>query len=96
MRMFTIMMTVILLAIIFWFLAFQCMGNDQFRVQLSPVSRAPAEDADPLALLNQAVDDGVASIQNAKFGLDNYRVLIFSVQHRWKMAKRKNPAGGPD
>jgi phage shock protein A len=40
------------------------------------------DDADPLAMLNQAVDDGVASIQNAKIGLDNYRVLIQSVQRQ--------------
>jgi phage shock protein A len=40
------------------------------------------EEADPLALLNQAVDDGVASIQNAKKGLENYRVLILSVQRQ--------------
>jgi phage shock protein A len=40
------------------------------------------EEADPLALLNQAVDEGVASIQNAKKGLDNYRVLILSVQRQ--------------
>ena len=40
------------------------------------------EEADPLALLNQAVDDGVASIQNAKKGLENYRALIFSVQRQ--------------
>jgi phage shock protein A len=40
------------------------------------------EEADPLALLNQAVDDGVASILNAKTGLDNYRVLILSVQRQ--------------
>jgi phage shock protein A len=40
------------------------------------------EEADPLALLNQAVDDGVASIQNAKKGLENYRALILSVQRQ--------------
>lgn len=39
-------------------------------------------EADPLALLNQAVDDGVASIQNAKKGLENYRTLILSVQRQ--------------
>ena len=35
-----------------------------------------------MALLNQAVDDGVASIQNAKKGLENYRTLILSVQRQ--------------
>jgi phage shock protein A len=40
------------------------------------------EEADPLALLNQAVNDGVASIQNAKKGLENYRALILSVQRQ--------------
>lgn len=40
------------------------------------------EEADPLALLHQAVDDGVASIQNAKKGLENYRALILSVQRQ--------------
>jgi phage shock protein A len=44
--------------------------------------RRRCEDADPLALLNQAVDDGVASIQNAKKGLENYRGLILSVQRQ--------------
>jgi phage shock protein A len=41
-----------------------------------------AEEADPLALLNQAVDDGVTSIQNSKRGLENYRALILSVQRQ--------------
>jgi len=44
--------------------------------------RAEAEDVDPLDLLNQAVEDGVASIQNAKKGLENYRELILSVQRQ--------------
>jgi phage shock protein A len=40
------------------------------------------EEADPLVFLNQAVDDGVASIQNAKKGLEDYRALILSVQRQ--------------
>jgi phage shock protein A len=41
-----------------------------------------AEEIDPLALLDQAVEDGVASIQSAKKGLENYRELIISVQRQ--------------
>jgi phage shock protein A len=40
------------------------------------------KEADPLALLNQAVDDGVASIGSAKKGLEDYRALILSVQRQ--------------
>ena len=47
------------------------------------------EEADPLALLNQAVDDGVASIQNAKKGLENYRVLILSVQRQVESGEKE-------
>jgi phage shock protein A len=47
------------------------------------------DDADPLAMLNQAVDDGVASIQNAKIGLDNYRVLIQSVQRQVESGEKE-------
>jgi phage shock protein A len=47
------------------------------------------EDADPLVFLNQAVDDGVASIQNAKKGLENYRELISSVQRQVESGDRE-------
>jgi phage shock protein A len=49
--------------------------------QANKLGHTPGE-ADPLALLHQAVDDGVASIQNAKKGLENYRALISSVQRQ--------------
>jgi phage shock protein A len=41
-----------------------------------------AEQADPLALLQQAVDDGVANIQQAKKGLEDCRALVLSVQRQ--------------
>ena len=48
-----------------------------------------AEEADPLALLNQAVDDGVTSIQNSKKGLENYRALILTVQRQVESGERE-------
>jgi phage shock protein A len=51
------------------------------RAQVGKLGRM-AEEADPLALLNQAVEDGVTSIQNAMKGLENYRALILSVQRQ--------------
>jgi phage shock protein A len=51
------------------------------RAQVGKLGRM-AEEADPLALLNQAVEDGVNSIQNSKKGLENYRALILSVQRQ--------------
>jgi phage shock protein A len=41
-----------------------------------------AEQADPMALLRQAVDDGVANIQQAKKGLEDCRALVRSVQRQ--------------
>jgi phage shock protein A len=82
-RMFTIIVTLMLLAII----ALVCCipivlgASKAGAAQVHKLGRR-ADEADPLALLNQAVDDGVASIQNAKTGLDNYRVLILSVQRQ--------------
>jgi phage shock protein A len=40
-------------------------------------------------LLNQAVDDGVTSIQNAKKGLENYRTLILSVQRQVESGEKE-------
>ena len=48
-----------------------------------------AEEADPLALLNQAVEDGVTSIQNSKKGLENYRALILSVQRQVESGEKE-------
>ena len=42
-----------------------------------------------MALLNQAVEEGVASIQNAKKGLENYRVLILSVQRQVESGEKE-------
>ena len=66
-----------------WRLDRRCLPSleDVARPQANKSSRR-LDEADPLALLNQAVDDGVASIQNAKKGLENYRVLILSVQRQ--------------
>jgi phage shock protein A len=50
---------------------------------------APAEELDPLALLTEAVNDGVASIHNAKKGLENYRELISSVQGQVEAGERE-------
>ena len=81
--MVTIEVTVILLAIIALALCIPAVlkGSNAGSAQAHKLGRR-TEEADPLALLNQAVDDGVASIQNAKIGLDNYRVLIQSVQRQ--------------
>jgi phage shock protein A len=51
------------------------------RAQAGKLGRA-AEAADPLALINQAVDDGVNSIQHAKEGLENCQTLVMSVQRQ--------------
>ena len=58
------------------------------RAQVGKLGRM-AEEADPLALLNQAVEDGVASIQNAKKGLENYRALILSVQRQVESGEKE-------
>lgn len=47
------------------------------------------EGADPLALLNQAVEDGVTSIQNAKKGLEHYGGLISSVQRQVESGEKE-------
>lgn len=81
--MVTIWVTIILLAIILLLFSIPSVlkTSSAGSAQLHKSGRR-LEEADPLALLNQAVDDGVASIQNAKIGLDNYRVLILSVQRQ--------------
>ncbi len=81
--MLTILVTLILLAIIFMVFTIPLLlkASSAASAQTHKLGRQP-EEADPLALLNQAVDDGVASIQSAKIGLDNYRVLILSVQRQ--------------
>ena len=58
------------------------------RAQVGKLGRM-AEEADPLALLNQAVDDGVTSIQNSKKGLENYRALILSVQRQVESGEKE-------
>jgi phage shock protein A len=58
------------------------------RAQVGKLSRM-AEEADPLALLNQAVEDGVTSIQNSKKGLENYRALILSVQRQVESGEKE-------
>ena len=81
--MFTVLITLILLAVVLAIVnlpsLIRTISDDSSSANRS--SRRPKE-ADPLALLNQAVDEGVASIQNAKKGLENYRVLIQSVQRQ--------------
>jgi phage shock protein A len=58
------------------------------RAQVGKLGRM-AEEADPLALLNQAVEDGVTSIQNSKKGLENYRALILSVQRQVESGEKE-------
>lgn len=81
--MITIEITIIILAVIGVVFGLPALVKllSAGSAQARKITRRP-DDADPLALLNQAVDDGVASIQNAKTGLDNYRVLILSVQRQ--------------
>jgi phage shock protein A len=82
--MFTIIFTLIILAIVLAIVNIPSLIGilraEDVRANRTTSSRL--DEADPLALLNQAVDDGVASIQNAKTGLENYRVLILSVQRQ--------------
>ncbi len=58
------------------------------RAQVGKLGRL-AEEADPLALLNQAVEDGVNSIQTSKKGLENYRALILSVQRQVESGEKE-------
>lgn len=60
------------------------------RAQVGKVGRM-AEEADPLAMLNQSVEDGVASIQSSKKGLENYRALILSVQRQVESGEKEKP-----
>jgi phage shock protein A len=81
--MFTIVITLILLALVLAIVNIPSLiGMLRAEDVRANKSGRRLDEADPLALLNQAVDDGVASIQNAKTGLDNYRVLIQSVQRQ--------------
>lgn len=59
------------------------------RAQVGKLGRM-AEEADPLALLNQAVEDGVSSIQTSKKGLENYRALILSVQRQVESGEKEH------
>jgi phage shock protein A len=88
--MLTALATVILLLIILLVLTIPSLlkTSSAELAQLHKSGRR-VEEADPLALLNQAVDDGVASIQNAKIGLDNYRVLILSVQRQVESGEKE-------
>ena len=81
--MLTILITLILLAILLAIVNIPALirTGGAGSAQTGRIGRR-LEEADPLALLNQAVDDGVASIQNAKKGLENYRTLILSVQRQ--------------
>ena len=63
--------------------------NRQALLRILGVGRAQAgklgrwaEQADPMALLQQAVDDGVANIQHAKKGLEDCRALVLSVERQ--------------
>jgi len=47
------------------------------------------EPADPMALLRQIVDDGVASIHAAKNGLEDCRALLRSVQRQVESGERE-------
>jgi len=76
---------------------FLAVVNRQALAKIFGAGRAQAgklgrivEEADPLAMLNQAVDDGVTSIQNAKKGLENYRTLILSVQRQVENGEKEN------
>jgi phage shock protein A len=51
------------------------------RAQVGKLGRA-VEESDPLSLLNQAVDDGVTSIQQAQRGLEQCASLVRSVQRQ--------------
>jgi phage shock protein A len=88
--MFTIIVTLIVLAILFLAFTIPVLVKASLAgsAQVHKAVRR-ADEADPLALLNQAVDDGVASIQNAKTGLDNYRVLILSVQRQLESGEKE-------
>jgi phage shock protein A len=48
-----------------------------------------AEAADPLALLRQAVNDGVANIQQAKKGLEDCRALVLSVRRQVESGEKE-------
>ena len=51
------------------------------RAQAGKVGRA-AEGADPVAMLQQSVDDGVAEIQKAKSGLDLAKANVLSLERQ--------------
>jgi len=79
----TIVLTLIVLAILLAIVNFQTFVRMLGGGSTEPIEAARRlEHADPLALLHQAVDDGVASIQDAKKGLENYRSLILAVQRQ--------------
>ena len=58
------------------------------RAQVGKLGRA-AEEADPLALLNQAVDDGVTNIQNAQRGLETSKSLVRSVERQVESGRKE-------
>jgi phage shock protein A len=58
------------------------------RAQTGKLGRL-AEKADPLALLQQAVDDGVSTLQHAKKGLEDCRALVRSVQRQVESGEKE-------
>lgn len=88
--MYTIIVALMLLAIIALICCIPIVvsASKAGAAQVNKLKRR-ANEADPIALLNQAVDDGVASIQNAKIGLENYRVLILSVQRQLENGEKE-------
>jgi phage shock protein A len=86
----TVLVTLLVLAFLLVVANVQELANYfGMRKTLPPKRDTRMLEADPLASLNQAVDDGVASIQNAKKGLENYRTLISSVQRQVESGEKE-------
>ena len=90
----TIVVALIVLVVVLTIINFGAMVKifGAGRAQVGKLGRL-AEEADPLALLNQAVEDGVNSIQTSKKGLENYRALILSVQRQVESGEKERPPG---
>lgn len=58
------------------------------RAQVGKAGRA-VEEADPLAMYQQLVDDGVTEIQNAKTGLEQARGLVRSVERQVESGEKE-------
>jgi phage shock protein A len=81
--------TIVFIVLLIWINRYALAGLLGSGVSEAGKAVRQTGEADPLALLNQSVEDGVTSIQNAKKGLESYRTLILSVQRQVESGEKE-------